>query len=192
MHTSTHKLRIRFYFHRLGCFGDQFSDPWQAAPTEIQVLAGWSQLEWLCSSQNFVTALSLVAILNWCLCHPIREMTCRTCEVHGGTQCVLIYTGSTETWIFILLRIRKSAFPAVLWRALLAASPFLGLFLLVLSLCGCTLAPSSCWRLRWWTQSFCSKPWCLLTLLEHSSFHSCRALMGWVEVRCLGHGGGMK
>lgn len=88
-----------------------------------------SQLKWLCSSQNFVTALSVVPVLNLCLCHPITEMTCRTCEVHGGTRCVLIYSGSSATWIFILLRIRrKSAFPAILWRALLADSPFLGLF----------------------------------------------------------------
>lgn len=151
--------------------------------------ASWSD----CAPVKTVTALSVVAVLNLCLCHPITEMTCRTCEVHGGTRCVLIYSGSSATWTFILLRIRrKSAFPAILWRALLTHSPFLGLFLLVQSLCGCLLSPSPCWHLRWWTQSFCSKPWCLLALSECSSLHSWKALMGWVKVRCLGHGSGMK
>lgn len=152
-----------------------------------------SQLEWLCSSQNFVTALSVVAVLSLCLCHPISEMTCRTCEVRGGAQCVLIYSGSTETWIFIILRIRgKSTFPAVLWRALLADSPFLGLFYCYRASVDAPLSSSPCWCLRWWTQSFCSKPWCLLALSEYSSLHSWRALLGWVEVRCLGPGSGMK
>lgn len=112
---------------------------------QVQGYKRWqagSQLEWRCSSQNFVTALSVVAILSLCLCHPTTEMTCRTCEVHGGTQCVLIYSGSTDTWVFILQRIRrKGAFPAVLWRALLADSPFLGLFLLVQSICGSPSLP---------------------------------------------------
>lgn len=41
MQARTHKLRIRFYFHHLGCSGDQFSDPLQAASAGMQVLAGW-------------------------------------------------------------------------------------------------------------------------------------------------------
>lgn len=193
MQARTHKLRIGFYFHHWGCFGDQFSDPWQAASAGIQMLAGWQPAGvTVLQSKLCHSPVCGGNILNLCLCHPITELTCRTCAVRSGTQRVLIYSGSTETWIFILRIRRKSAFPAVLWRALLADSPFLGLFLLVQSLCGCPLSPSPRWRHRRWTRSFCSKPWCLLALSECSSLHSWRALMCWVEVRCLAHGSGMK
>lgn len=44
------------------------------------------------------------------------------------------------------------------------------------------------WRLKWQTQSF----WCLLALSECGSLRSWRALVCWVEVRCLGHDSRMK
>ena len=139
------KLRVRFYFYHLFCFGDQFCDPLQAASAGIEVLAGWKPARaTVLESQLCHSPVCSGNIPNLCPCHPIMEVTCRTCEVPGGTQNVLVYrvsSDSTETWIFILLRIRrKNAFPAVLWRALLVGSPFfLGLFLLVWA---CVDAPS--------------------------------------------------
>lgn len=86
------------------------------------------------------------------------------------------------------------------WRALLVGSPFFRpffigtepLWMTPLSITARQADSLAGWCLRWQTQSFCSKSWCLLALSECGNVHSWRASVCWVEVRCLRHNSGMK
>lgn len=86
------------------------------------------------------------------------------------------------------------------WRALLVGSPFFRpffigtepLWMTPLSITARQADSLAGWCLRWQTQSFCSKSWCLLVLSECGNVHSWRASVCWVEVRCLHHNSGMK